>query len=402
MSRVLIVTLAVTACCAATRAAPVPKPDAVVLVRQLASADRKERDAAERQLAALRGEPPAELLAALKSTDPDVRRRANRALTAIRTPALLRLPRDQRFAARGRVDLYVASTAALDYPDEDDRHWVPATEFGAKTVLLSETDDDNERKPHGSPTWFSDFATYRKLSWVEGYVRKTGTYERARKNADGGIRLHEAIQAGGVVAEQSISGLVVSRGPVRAAACINEALVLVTGDVTSGHDANSSVIVCDGDVRTKKLSRCVIVARGNITVEGNAQSCTLVAGGKVTITLFQPFEDPNPAHAFLRRVVISEKDANPLGFVRFFELAQVGLTVKVAGDGVAVEAVAAGSAAEKAGLKAGDVVIEARDKKPSDAETLRRSVRDALAVGEATVKVRRGKETLTVQLVLPD
>ena len=67
--------------------APPPREvvDVAALVRQLGSADFNEREAASDQLAALRvGEPPAELLAALKSSDPEVRDRAAKAVAAIR------------------------------------------------------------------------------------------------------------------------------------------------------------------------------------------------------------------------------------------------------------------------------------------------------------------------------
>src|SRR4051812_43402816 len=81
--------------------------DVAALVRQLGSADFGEREAASQKLAALPvQEPPAELLAALKSPDPEVRDRAAKAVKAIREAAALRrLPRDERFASRGQVDL---------------------------------------------------------------------------------------------------------------------------------------------------------------------------------------------------------------------------------------------------------------------------------------------------------
>jgi hypothetical protein len=376
--------------------------DVAALVRRLGSADPQERDEAGRQLAALRAdEPPAELLAALKSSDADVRRRAEAAAAAIRTAALARLPRDQRLAARGQVDLYVACTAALAFKDDDDRHWVPPTKLGAKLVsLLTAEDDDDERKPQGGPTWFADFATYRK-AWPGDFIRKDGRYDRPAKDADGLPLLHQAIQAGGVEAGQSLSGLVVARGPVRAPQCISNALILATGEVKAGDNVTDSVIVCDGNVRTGKLFRCVVIARGNITVEGQAETATLIAGGKVTITRPQ-VPDGEPRAVFQRRVVVSENDANPLKFVTFFELSRVGLSVRAGGDGLTVATVAAGSACDKGGLKGGDAIVDVGGKKPTDGDSLRRLLRDALAVGDATVRVKRGDDTTTVKVALPE
>jgi S1-C subfamily serine protease len=102
------------------------------------------------------------------------------------------------------------------------------------------------------------------------------------------------------------------------------------------------------------------------------------------------------------RVEIKEKESNPLNFITFFELRRVGLEVKAADGAVRVSAVAAGKACEKAGVKAGDTILEVNGKKPADAEALRRLLRDALAVGDAAVKLQRGNDTLTVKLALPE
>src|SRR5262245_62987246 len=86
--------------------------DVAALVRQLGSEDFQEREAATEKLSGLVvDEPPAELLAALKSPNPEVRDRAAKAVKAIRDRAALRrLPSDQQFATRGQVDLFVAAT----------------------------------------------------------------------------------------------------------------------------------------------------------------------------------------------------------------------------------------------------------------------------------------------------
>ena len=46
--------------------------------------------------------------------------------------ATAHLPREERFARRGQVDLYVASTAANKLKTNDDRLWLPAFELGVK------------------------------------------------------------------------------------------------------------------------------------------------------------------------------------------------------------------------------------------------------------------------------
>jgi hypothetical protein len=64
---------------------PPPRPvDVAALVRQLGSDDFAKREEASRRLATLKVDaPPPELLAALKSTNPEVRDRARRAVKAL-------------------------------------------------------------------------------------------------------------------------------------------------------------------------------------------------------------------------------------------------------------------------------------------------------------------------------
>jgi S1-C subfamily serine protease len=159
-----------------------------------------------------------------------------------------------------------------------------------------------------------------------------------------------------------------------------------------------SVIVCDGDVTVtgRNVTRSLVVARGNITLNGWTNLSVLIAGGKVTV------EDKSQPKRDAYLSVIREDEPNPLGFITFFELTRVGLTVKVADGAVAVEKVSANSACAKAGVKVGDVILEAGGKKAADAESLRRLLRDALAIGDATVKLKRGNETLSLKVVLPE
>lgn len=129
--------------------APAPRPvDVAALVRMLGSEDFGEREAAVKRLSTLSvAEVPVELLAALKSDNPEIRDRAAKAVKALREhialaperAAIARMPRAERFARRGQIDLYVASTAAGDAnAKDDDRLWVPAFEAGLRAVEKAE------------------------------------------------------------------------------------------------------------------------------------------------------------------------------------------------------------------------------------------------------------------------
>ena len=99
---------------------------------------------------------------------------------------------------------------------------------------------------------------------------------------------------------------------------------------------------------------------------------------------------------------IRENESRPFGFVTFFELSAVGVEVKVADKVVTVAKVAGDGAFAQAGMKVGDVVAGVNGKKPDSAESLRRLLRDALALGDATITLKRGDTTETVKVALPE
>lgn len=223
---------------------------------------------------------------------------------------------------------------------------------------------------------------------------------------------HRMMQAAGVTESEQLLGLVVSRGPVKAAG-LNQLLLLGTSDLASEHELFDSVVVCGGNVRVGgNVGKSLIVARGDITVKGTAQSSTLVAGGTVTIDkpsgAVRRF-DPDPANQkdydkewHAAKVVTEEKVRKPLGYITFFELSTVGVEGTAAGGAVRVTAVAEGGEFDAVGVKVGDMVTAVEGKKPDTAESLRRLLRDALAVGDATVTLRRGDKDLTVKVSLPE
>jgi membrane-associated protease RseP (regulator of RpoE activity) len=250
-----------------------------------------------------------------------------------------------------------------------------------------------DRKPN-CPALFPDFATYRSKYPSLRLARTDDVYARPVSDT---LILYGAVQAKGVAEPQSMHALVVSRGPVSARGVIRQSLVLATGDVTTGDDLSDSVVICDGDVRARgKVDTCLIIARGKVTVGGFAATCTLIAGETVTI------DKP------LTRVVegldnvIKEGVAKPLGYITFFELSTVGVEARADGKAVRVAAVTDGGAFALAGVKVGDVVTDVGGKAPDSPEALRRLLRDALALGDATVTVLRDGKPVTATVALPE
>ncbi len=100
--------------------------------------------------------------------------------------------------------------------------------------------------------------------------------------------------------------------------------------------------------------------------------------------------------------VEDEEHRKPLGYITFFELSTVGIEAKAAGKAVQITAVADDKPFAAAGVKVGDVVTAVNGKTPDSPESLRRLLRDALAIGDATVQIRRGDKTATVKVSLPE
>jgi membrane-associated protease RseP (regulator of RpoE activity) len=71
------------------------------------------------------------------------------------------------------------------------------------------------------------------------------------------------------------------------------------------------------------------------------------------------------------------------------------------GEGVLVKSVEKGSAAEKAGMKAGDVIIRVNSEKITDRSDLRRVLRLQTEAGKATVGIVRDKRDQNLTIELP-
>ncbi len=404
------ITSVILAACGVALASDIPPPrekvDVPALVRQLGSPNFAEREEATRRLATLDVDaPPQELLAALKSDNPEVRDRAGRALRAIRESiaqaperaAVAKLPRGERFARRGQIDLYVASTAKPEWKVDDDRVWVPPFDLMNRALLKGGMTTE-DRKPNDCRAW-DDFKSFRSAyPKALRFIRTDGVYATPvgtrRRDA------YLAIQSAGVIEPEWLSGFSVSRGPVRTTGAIYQALILATGDVTC-RDVSNAVVICDGDVSVGEGAvTCLIIARGKITIGGLASTCRLIAGK--TVTIAKPIDPERVAADKGSRVDIDENATKPLGYITFFELSVVGVEVVAAEKGVKITKLADGKPFAMAGVQVGDIITEVNGKKPDSAESLRRLLRDALAIVDATVTLKRGDKTETVKVSLPE
>ena len=246
------------------------------------------------------------------------------------------------------------------------------------------------------PGWVTikDFATYRKSHLNNNFICKDEIFTVEDK---GYFRLNAGIMAAGVDMRKSCRGLIISRGPVRGPGELENSLVIATGDVDIA-GMGKSAIICDGDVHLSGIECCLIIARGNVVVDGHSLQNTIIAGG--TVTLAKPSLSVTPRLDIRDHLQSGVK--RPLDFITFFELSTVGVEVEREGRAVQVTSIIDDKPFAEAGVRVGDIITAVNGKKPDSAESLRRLLRDALAIGDATVQLKRGEKTVTVKVTLPE
>ena len=372
----------------------IPPPRLVpvaALIAQLRSDSRAEREAATKRLSALEVV-PAELSQALPHPESGVRDLAAVAVEAIRNRPLNRVLRGQVFASQGDVSLFVAAAVRWDVPAGDPRVWdVPL--WLARDVTMPQR--VGRWRPLGSPPW--RVRDYFKSSMPET-VLTAGRYTPVPKPYGGQVATvvyPQAVIAGEFeTAKLILKSVIVSR-KVTAPDGIQFSGLFCNSDLDPVTRIAGSVVVCDGDIRAESVNYSLVIARGNIRIRRGVEDSILIAGGEIIC------DSPHAAKPNAGNTLES-RESNPLGFVKFFELSRVGVEVTTTDKVVRLSTIAGGTAFAKAGAKAGDVVESVNGATPESAESLRRLLRDALAVGDATVKVKRGDTVHILRVVLPE
>jgi hypothetical protein len=313
------------------------------------------------------------------------------------SPGDAMLGHGRAFAAKGKIDLYVAATKAWDLLPDDDRLWQPALDL---TGVLVKKAEFQWWPPEDCRREFGSLAMFRK-NLAPRWIRSDQPHVQEKELPTPGslpqVYFPGGIMTAGVSSPRGLAyNIVISRGDVRTIKHLNQSIVYANGDISVGEHIDSVIVVCDGDVTIGSgAADTLVVARGSIRVKDLTTSSTLVAGGKIKLsnrTVRPKFLAPT----------VKEDEPNAFGFVTFFELSAVGVEVKVTDSAVRVSAVAESKPFAKAGIRADDTITDVNGKKPDSAESLRRLLRDALAIGDATVKLRRGEKTETVKVSLPE
>jgi hypothetical protein len=359
----------------------IPDPIAV-LIADLGHEDFETREAATQCLRVRLDAVPA-LRAALRSPDPEVKRRVTFLLEELRD-----LPYRQvrRWLAEGRLDLAGEAFAVRNWEKEE---VIWQLFFKATQEVLerfAEVFDEPVyamAKPNGSfpvadlHRWVAHGGPYRVHTPTAPHPKFTNAQTPGRFLARGEElgcgRLFEsfALSAGGNF-DNKIS--------------VCNTSVWANAPFRTEGGLLGSLVICDGDCRMSEAVGSFLVANGNVvqTSYRPFRACRIIATGKVIgeVGLFSLVQENNPT---------------PLGFIRFFNPSDHGISVEPATEAVRVKDLSADKPFAQAGLQVGDLVTALGDRATDSPEAFRRALRRRIAEGnDIAFKVRRSDRNLGI------
>ncbi len=373
-------------------------------IKDLGSDRFEVREAATRALTE-REEAAAALHKALSSPDAEVRRRAARILEVLKPKRARRaLARAYALGKEGRIVETVDRLVYWREWDKDEEGWDTLTRFADK--LMGRTASylpPSERKLWKTPRLpLGDFRRYHEANMPNKKALQPKEISgRKLVITDVPVILARGEQVI-IKRDRDRMGIVYS---ILAASedvriyCAAYSLIIAGGDIKM-IGFRDSILVCDGDVELQDPpdNGGLIVARGKVICRNRK-----LTGCVVRSENYFQFHDG-------KKIIIQDGTPDPLGFVKFFELSDVGLTVsdrdqkeELIPDGVRLKDVRKDSQFAS-GLRAGDVVTALDGTKATSPEVFRRLLRRKLGQGIPllTFTVRRSGKTLDVPIPMKD
>jgi hypothetical protein len=369
---------------------PTPHREIDSLITQLGDDSFQVREAATRQLEKRSDAIPA-LRRALTSPDAEVARRAGAILDAFARreekrdyAAFAELARD------GAVDRAVERFVRRDTWKDEAACWKVLADLEDKLADLERQTYGESKRGRVDRRLKRDSANLTRIALAAGLPRG-GTGRGALQlweHENRWVFRAEEVQKGKRFSDFliALSGEALIRGESIFSTMFS------CGSITCG-DVSDSLVVCDGDFTVQEnITNSLIIARGNISCGARLASSRLISCGEVRIKY--------PKIAVASKIV--EKEAKPLGFVKIFDPADVGITVESADGGVRVKSAEKGKAFAAAGVRADDLITTVNGQPVKDTESFRRLLRASLAVdGETVLKVRRDKQVREVRVPAP-
>jgi len=358
------------------------------LIQLLGSKEYQDRENASRALEK-RDDAVIELRAALASDNAEVARRAKSILNVIVNRRLMRC---LEYGRSGRIDLIAESARIHETIADGKVVWQTILDASWEIVKLGQPDTAVQQK------WKHEGFPEQPF---KNFVAQRANYFIGRNSLDAvkNVRLLTIWHSGILKGNGVNRSLIVNAGPIQVDHVVGGCIVFSTEGLSGSLGLYHSLVVTDGDIRLRHANNSVVIARGNIRIAeltGAKCNLSLHAGGRVHIESLvhngrrAPF---NGRTNLLEGTEIKEGVRTSLGFVRFFEISDVGIEVR--GDGAPkLEKLLADSPMAKAGLKPGDVILAIDDCKVGDCDAVRRMLRRAFVLGGGVLTISRDGGTL--------
>lgn len=371
------------------------------LIEKLGSVEFGEREKATTQLKTMeRAEP--QLRKSLKSADAEVRRRVEGILAALEQKRARRcLTQGVALGKEGRAVEMVDRFVYWRSWDKEGKSWDVLTRMADKLIECTARDVVPYGFPHAS-------------KFRQSPLFPAGEFRRYVERA------HPKDVVGGKLELSRYGRLLIRAEDVTTVGTanpgLNEGIAAIT-DRARLFGVMESVVVVGGDVKLLFLDRSMLICDGDVELEQKPLPGLIIARGKVTCRNWKLTESgciirSENYYQFRngKKIIIKEGTPDPVGFVKFFELADVGLTAterdqkdEPIRDGIWIKDIRKESPFAS-GLRAGDVVMALDGMKTPSPEALRRLLRRKLALGGPTVNftVRREMKTLDVAIPITD
>ncbi len=363
--------------------------------------------------------------------DLEVRRRVLEILTALdRKRALRGLAKVNELAKAGRIVEAadrLAFAAKCGIPAEE--RWSSLTQFAAQVIARTEGYFPLGWKFDAKPNTFpvGDFRRFAQLTnpkeiaqaKIEICVGRENDKLRDEK-VRAGFKLMRAARGALLLRGEEVSltanphfplngGMIAASGNVQLSGAA-WSLVIAGGDVTELATARECILICDGDlefVTGRGIAHTsIVVARGKVVYnpeEFTFTNCLIRSGHSL---LLPDAQKVNVG----KRVELKDGTPDPLGFVRFFELTDVGLVAEdlpahAKSDSRRVQLKEVRKESPfAAGLRVGDVITAIDEKKTPTTEAFRKTLRRTLAEGGPLINftVQRAGKTLEVPVSVKD
>jgi PDZ domain len=370
------------------------------LIAQLGSGRHAEREQAAAALVKAGRKALPFLEKAADAKDPEVQRRAK----AVQQKVLMQVV--QALVGDG-VDQF-AERLLLKGRNASEEDW-------ANLLLVAQAVSSLNPHPRTRGPWRVDKLVdklMRKPVLTDGF-KKDAVFSRDRVVAGRVIPVKDAVasvivcEGAGAIRRMDKSVLFV-QGDLRITVELLDCIVICDGDilVDDTHAVGNCVLLARGAVRLRRANMCVVGAGGPVSVAGGFGG-TIRAGGLVTVESLGGSVETAAEAKIGRQTKTSTVNANqkglaPLGGFRFFDPARLGIETAAADGSLRVSKVQAGTPFARAGLKAGDVLVELDKVRVASPDEFRRGLRRGTVVGHATFSVRRGGELHEVKVNLAD